>query len=286
MRLTLPLMTVALAAVTLTACSKKEVEPADNRAATATETNAPDVAPSAAPNVAFSYAYRFALAANDIAAVQEKHAAACEALGLARCRITGVSYQRSGSDRVNAALSLALAPDLARKFGKDAAAAVDAAHGTVGDIEIGGVDKSAEIRASDDALATAHAERVRLETALTNSATPETVKRDLRGQLGQQRAAEQAASHEARDARVPVALTPMRFDYSTDGYMPGLSIDRTARAALAFAALVLNGLIAIAVVLLTLAVPAGMLLLGLAHGRRLATRLWTWLAPQPEPAVE
>ena len=78
----------------------------------------------------------------------------------------------------------------------------------------------------------------------------------------------------------------MRFSYSTDGYMPGLSIDRTARAALAFAALILNGLIAVAVVLLTLAVPLGMLLLGLAHGRRFATRLWTWLAPRPEPAVD
>ncbi len=284
MRLTRILLAATLAASTaLTACSKQDTDFPDNTAATE---SAPDIAPSAAPNVAFRYDYRFALAAGDIAAVQEKHAAACEALGLDRCRITGVRYQRAGTDRAYAELSLALAPDIARKFGKDATSAVEAARGTLGVVQIGGEDQSRAIQSSDEALAIAHAERARLEKALADGSTPATVARQLREQIAGQRAAEQAAAREGRDTRALVASTPMHFAYSTDGYMPGLSIDRTTRAALGFASTLLNGLLAVAVVLLALAVPLGMTLLGLAHGRRLAIRLWEWLAPRPACLAE
>jgi len=279
MRLTLTLLITAAAATALTGCKKEESAFPENR--TGAASSAPDIAPSAAPNVAFNYAYRFALVANDIAAIQEKHAAACEALGLERCRITGVSYQRVGSDAVRAELTLALAPDLARKFGKDAAAVVEAAHGTLGEVEIGGADQSVAIESSNTAVASAKAERERLEHSLASANTPRAVKTELARQLEQQRAAELAAAREGRDAQRLLATTPMRFDYSTDGYMPGLSIDRTTRDALAFASTLLNGLLAIVVVLLALALPIGLLLLALAHGRRLAIKLWGWLAPRP-----
>ena len=278
MRLTPTLLAATLAASTaLTACSKQDTGSAANMA----QDGAPDIAPSAAPNVAFSYAYRFALAAGDIAAVQEKHVAACEALGLDRCRITGIRYQRSGTDRAHAQLSLALAPDIARKFGKDATATVEAASGTLGDVQIGGEDKSRAIRSSDDALATARAERARLEKALADGSTPASVARQLREQLAGQRAAEQAVAREGRDVRALIASTPLHFTYSTDGYMPGLSIDRTTKAALGFASMLLNGLLAVAVVLIAITVPLGIVLLGLAHGRRFALRLWEYLAPRP-----
>ena len=53
----------------------------------------PDVAPTAAPGVAFNYRYAFRLPAERIAEVQEQHAAVCERLGVARCRITGMLYR-------------------------------------------------------------------------------------------------------------------------------------------------------------------------------------------------
>ncbi len=278
MRPQLPLLTLALATASLTACSKADHDYAGNEAS---RDSVPDIAPSAAPDVAFSYAYRFALAARDIAATQEKHAAACEALGLGRCRITGIAYRRPDAEHVYAELALALAPDIARKFGKDATAAVEDARGTLGDVEIGGEDQSAAIQSSDAMAAMARAARERLEKALADRATPASVKARLHDQIAQQRAAELAAARNSGEARARVATTPVRFVYSTDGYMPGLSIDRTTRAALAFAALVLNGLIALAIVMVTLAVPLGLLLLGAAHGRRLAERIWARLAPQP-----
>ncbi len=60
----------------------------------------------------------------------------------------------------------------------------------------------------------------------------------------------------------------MRFTYSTEGFLPGISLDRTAWAALGFAGTLLNGLLAILVVLGTLAIPAGLVVLGFAHGRK------------------
>lgn len=262
----------------LTGCKKEETAYSENAAR---NDGAPDIALSAAPNVAFSYAYRFALAGKDVAAVQEKHAAACEALGLSRCRITGVVYRRDGKDRVQGELALALAPDIARKFGKDATAVVEAARGTLGEVEIGGEDKNGAIAASDDAVIAAKAERQRLEKALDDRRLPSSMRSQLGNQLAEQRAAEQGAAREGRDARASVASTPMRFTYSTDGYLPGFSLDRTARGALGFAATVLNGLLAAVIVLITLAIPLGILLLGFAHGRRLAEQLWRRLAPAP-----
>src|SRR4051812_2612282 len=53
----------------------------------------PDIAPRAAPGVAFNYRYAFRLPPKRIAQVQEEHAQACEKLGVARCRITGMLYR-------------------------------------------------------------------------------------------------------------------------------------------------------------------------------------------------
>jgi hypothetical protein len=276
-------LTLVFTVGTLTGCKKAETAYSENAARS---DGVPDVALSAAPNVAFSYAYRFSLAGQDIAAVQEKHATACETLGLSRCRITGIVYRREGKDRVEGELALALAPDVARKFGKDATAAVEGAKGSLAEVEIGGEDKTGTITASDDALSAAKAERQRLEKALDDRRLSSSMRAQLANQLAEQRAAEHAAAREGSDARTAVASTPMQFTYSADGYQLGFSLDRTTRGALGFAATVLNGLLAAVIVLITLAVPLGILLLGLAHGRRLAAQLWQRLAPAPLQAVD
>ncbi|MFX7858365.1 hypothetical protein ABTK38_21955, partial [Acinetobacter baumannii] len=79
---------------------------------------------------ALDYDYRFRIAADRIAEVQEAHAQACEALGAAHCRIAGLHYQ-AGSDpnAVSGQLELLLDPILARKFSKDGIAAVARAGG-------------------------------------------------------------------------------------------------------------------------------------------------------------
>jgi predicted phage tail protein len=276
MRAAISLISVSLVLATLTACSKQDDTPYNSA-----ENAAPDIGSSAAPNVAFHYDYRFAVAATAIAAVQEKHAAACEALGLDRCRITGVRYSRAGEDHADGMLELALAPDIARKFGKDATAIIEASRGNLASLDIGGEDQSRTLEISAEAVNAAKMERARLEQQLQHGKLPARVRADIESQLSGQRAAEQQAQGQGRDARALIATTPMRFNYSTNGFLPGLSIDRTTMGALGFAASILNGLLALIVVLVTLAIPIGLILLAIAHGRTLAIRIWQRLAPRP-----
>lgn len=48
--------------------------------------------PGETPGVAWKFSYDYLLSDGRIEAVQERHAARCEALGPQRCRITGMQY--------------------------------------------------------------------------------------------------------------------------------------------------------------------------------------------------
>lgn len=260
----------------LTACSKQEATfEMDNSSEERSET--PDVALTAAPGVAFRYVYRFALDAPKIATLQERHAAACEALGTDNCRITGLSYSRRGKTDVAGSLELALAPELARKFGKDAMAAVEAEKGVVSSVDIQSTDLKPALEDSADDAEAAQDERAALENA--SAGLSDARRRELIGRIAEQRRTEREAVARGAAIRKTLAITPLRLSYTTDGFLPGISINRTAWAALGFAALVLNALLALVVVLAALAIPGALILLGLAHGQKQAKRLWVWLAP-------
>jgi hypothetical protein len=124
---------IAIACVLLAACSQS---PQDRENSTVSSNDAapaaamreeagsggmapPGISPHAAPGVAFNYAYSFVLPSKAISAVQESHAAACEKLGIARCRITGMRYSLTDEDSVSAQLTFKLDPALARAFGKE-----------------------------------------------------------------------------------------------------------------------------------------------------------------------
>jgi hypothetical protein len=273
--LTLPML------LAVAACSEKPAH--DESTNMSVESSTPDVALTTAPGVAFNYAYRFGLEATKIAELQERHAAACETLGTSRCRITGLAFSRHGEDRAQGVLELALAPELARKFGKDAIAAVEAAKGNVASIEIEGVDQAPVLERSAIDSATARAGREKLEAEAASSGVSESRRIDIRQQIDAQRIAERDAAARGDDAKRALARTPMRFTYSTEGFLPGISIDRTTWAALAFAGTLLNALLALVIVLAVLAIPLGIILLGFVHGRRIAEHLWAWLAPRPAP---
>src|SRR5438309_12132237 len=108
---------------------------ADTAAADRTAGAPAGIAPTAAPGVAFNYKYAFRLPAERISSVQEEHAQACEKLGIARCRITGMYYHLSGDRNVEARLDFKLDPAIARGFGKEGIAAVAHADGLLGPSE-------------------------------------------------------------------------------------------------------------------------------------------------------
>ncbi|MEP9401556.1 hypothetical protein [Sphingomonas sp. VNH70] len=191
---------------------------------------APGVNVTAAPGVAFRYRYGFRLPAARIATLQEAHAAACERLGTARCRITGMRYARDEDNRIDAMLPFALALDLARGFGRDAIRAVEAADGMLLNAEITGEDAGARIDQLAQARDAAVADRTQLD-ARTAGTT-----REARAELERQRAAANDAARQATAGmakqRTALAATPVVFDYRSGaairGFDPASPLTRAA----------------------------------------------------------
>lgn len=251
---------------------RSEAPAAQDTAAEALEAPA-GVAVTAAPGVAFSYHYAFSLPAERISTAQEEHAAACEKLGIARCRITGMRYQLLGEDRVEAMLAFKLDPTLARQFGKEGIAAIQKAEGTLVDAEITGTDAGAEISRIAAERARAQEELARIDRELARPGLPASERTELqqqRAEIAQRIEAGRSATSEQRES---LANTPMVFDYRSGRAIRGFdagapltsSLDLLAASAQATLAFVLG---AIAV----LGPPALVLLIGLLA--------WRWLRPR------
>ena len=222
----------------LAACSRS-IPPESNTSRRADVADASDVAApagiavTAAPGGAFNYHYGFSLASARIAAAQEAHAQACEKLGIARCRITGMKYLLLGENRVEATLALKLDPLIARQFGKDAIAVAQEAEGTLTEAEITGADAGATISAAEGQRARAHDELQRLDGQLAKPG----LKNEERTTLQQQRAEAarnaNAAVDTANEARESLANTPMVLDYTSDAAVPGFDASAPLKSSLA-----------------------------------------------------
>lgn len=209
----------ALAFLILAACSqapseRDSAEPATQDVAAETST-APGINVTAAPGVAFNYRYAFRLPAARIAGAQEAHAAACEKLGIARCRITGMRYSLTRDDRIDAMLAFKLDPTLARAFGRQGIAAIEAAEGMLTNAEITGVDAGAEIARISAGRSQVADERARIEGELARPGLTASARTELlrqRAELDQQ---VRNATTAVADQRETLASTPMTFDYES-----------------------------------------------------------------------
>ena len=181
----------------------------------------PDISPTAAPGVAFNYRYSFALAAQRVAELQEAHAAMCERLTVARCRITGMHYQVLGPDDIQARLELKLDPAAARHFGREASGAVLQADGMVTASEISGIDAGSQIRQAGTDITRLQADLTRIEQQLARrdldpeerdrlNSDAQQLRDQIRG-LGDQRQAQQES----------LATTPMVLNYGSGDLVPG-----------------------------------------------------------------
>lgn len=178
--------------------------------------SAPDIAPQTAPGVAFTYRYAFVLPDERIAAVQEQHAAACEKLGIARCRVTGMRYTLVEEDRVEALLQFKLAPDLARGFGKEGIAAVEKAAGKLIDAAISGDDVGTRITASQKRSGDLAAQISRIEARLAGGGLSADERVELRQQIERLRQQQQAERETRSSGEEALANTPMTYTYAGD----------------------------------------------------------------------
>jgi hypothetical protein len=193
---------------------------ADNQAESAA---GPDVSPTAAPGVAFNYRYLFRLPAGRIGAVQEAHAQACEKIGPARCRVTGMSFHRTSDEDVEARLDLKLDPALARAFGRQGVDAVVHADGVLAEAEISGEDEGRAIAAAsrdegqqEGALKTAEAQ-------LARPGLGSAERTQLQAQVQEAREAVRASRSDRSDKQDLLAATPMTFAYASGDMAPGFN---------------------------------------------------------------
>ncbi|MFD1036203.1 hypothetical protein ACFQ15_16330 [Sphingomonas hankookensis] len=228
---------------------------------------APGVDVTAAPGVAFSYRYGFQLPAARIVSVQEAHAAACERLGIARCRITGMRYTRSEDNDISAMLGFSLAPELARTFGRDGIRGVEAAEGTLLDSEITGEDAGTKIDQLAQARDAAAADRAAIDAR--SGATSREARAELERQRASATGSERDAAAAIAEQRAALAATPVVFEYRSGqairGFDPASPFTRAADLSIASA----RWTIGTALALLGLALPPLLLvLLGLWFWRR------------------
>lgn len=212
----------------LAACSPKMESSTGDEAAVAADPNdsgmtggGPGIAVTAAPGVAFAYAYTFRLPSDRVAKTQEAHAQACEKLGLTRCRITGMRYQLLGENNIEAMLAFKLDPAIARGFGKDGIAAVDAAQGKLVDAEVSGSDAGAEIRRLDVQRGRTEEAITRIDAQLADPKLKSTERAELQRQRDALTQTVGAAKDDTSAQQASLATTPMVFRYGSGAAVRG-----------------------------------------------------------------
>jgi hypothetical protein len=183
----------------------------------------PNISPTAAPGVAWRYSYDFQLPDDAIESVQEAHASECEALGVARCRITGLRYSVDDDDAVSAMLEVKLAPDIARQFGKQATGDVRKAGGRLSNTEFTGEDTEPVLSATTRNQSDLQARIADIQKQLGNRALKDSERAQLQSQLNdlRSRLAETQSTVTATQAKL--ASTPMTFNYYGKGGISGFA---------------------------------------------------------------
>ena len=204
------------------ACSRNGSQPRESEQFDARDaTSPPNISPTAAPGVAFNFDYQFNLPDERISATQEAHASACEKLGLARCRITGMTYSVDQDEKVTAELVLKLDPLIARQFGKSAQQLVESNDGKLVRLEIGSSDEGAAIEQAAKQKKNVAVQIEELQRELARTKPGSSAHANLLSQLQalQQQASERTEAIEASQAAL--ATTPMAFHYYGRGGVPG-----------------------------------------------------------------
>ena len=253
------LASIAVIALALCSCSKNEGGVNPSRPEASDTSTAPNISPTAAPGVAFNFVYDFNLPDERISATQEAHAAACEKLGPARCRITGISYAVDQHEQVTAELDLKLDPAIARQFGNSAKQSVEVNDGTLIRLNIGSSDEGQTIQQAIKQKSDVAGRIAELQQELARTKVGTATHANLLSQIQelQQQASEQGHAIEAGQAAL--ASTPMAFHYYGRGGVPGFRGNPVRAAWQTFVTTVV-WLVQILLQVLAVLVPLGILL--------------------------
>ena len=225
-----------LTALLTSACSSERYEPEHRDSPAQADTVASEAAPgvnvTAAPGVAFNYEYAFRLPSARISAAQEAHATACEKLGIARCRITGMRYRLVGKSNIEAMLALRLDPTIAREFGKQATDIVNKSEGMLVEQEITGEDVGSKIKTAARSESQLREDLSKIESELRQMRASDPRRGELVARADELRRQIAAASQSQDSDKEALAGTPMVFNYGSGNVVPGFDVRSPIRGAL------------------------------------------------------
>ncbi|MCE7797707.1 DUF4349 domain-containing protein [Sphingobium sufflavum] len=256
----------------LAACGRKP-EAAEEKGFADTQALMPNVAVTRVPGMSLTYQYGFRLPAERLAMVQEEHAAQCEVLTPARCRITGMDYQVQRNRTITASLQMKLAPEIARGFGKTGVETVVKRGGMLSGARIDSEESGAEVEAVDRDNAAVEQERSRIVQQPARPGLSAAERTQLQARLDGLSDQKRQSVAVRETAALKLASTPMTFTYVSGNVDPGLSDGPIIGAIKDGWANIVAGFAIILTVLITLlpwAVLAGLLVwLWRRFGRRL-----------------
>jgi hypothetical protein len=246
----------------------------------------PEVAPSSAPGVAFRFSYDYSLDDARISTVQEAHAAACEKLGIAKCRITGLTYNIDPHKSVSGMLQVKLDPTIARQFGKQATATVAASDGELIRSEFTGEDVGTQIGAGQDRQADLKGRIAEIEKRLASLKPGDREATQLQTQLEELRSQLAGARTEIKQGQELLASTPMTFNYYGEGGIAGFDenpLKASWQLMVESAVLMISILLKVIGALLPWAILL-LLLIALVRSKpaRAARAWWGRMAPMPK----
>jgi hypothetical protein len=183
---------------------------------------APSISNNVAPGVAFDYHYSFALPRERISDTQERHAALCEKLGIVHCRVTGMTFNKTGDHDIEASIAFKLDPAMAHSFARDATEIVEKADGTLADGHISGEDAGSQIVAGDRSTAQIEAEIAKVEAQLKIPGLSKSVRSNLVEQAGELRNQLRTLASDRAEKVESLATTPIQFAYAPNDAIFGL----------------------------------------------------------------
>jgi Domain of unknown function (DUF4349) len=230
--------------------------------------------PVSMPKIAYVYDYGYRIAADEITALQRKHADLCEKQGPQVCRILEMRQSGGEGDYGSGSLNLAVAAPRARSFGVELGKATDSAGGSEVSSAISGEDLSKQIVDTEARLRARSLLRDRLmEVLATRKGTVAELVEAERGVAQVNEEIDQARSWLA-EMQGRVDFSRFNIGYNSGSPSSGGFVS-PIRVALGSIGSILGMLLAALIIAVTILVPLGLI----GFGIRLAWR--KLLARQP-----
>ncbi|MCW3838449.1 hypothetical protein ACFQ1E_20640 [Sphingomonas canadensis] len=99
-----------------------------------------------APSRGYDYRYAYRLPGEQLKAVLQSNADACDKLTPTRCRILSMRYKVDGANKIRAMLMITIDPAIARTYGEAVTKAVTGVDGVLVDTEVTGADSTSSAR--------------------------------------------------------------------------------------------------------------------------------------------